>query len=303
MESKITHRVPGHSCSLEEAVKLLPGYGTARNMEVERLAGGQTNCVYKVDLDGRSHVLRLSGPNVGLLGIDRSFERDVAQAAARIGVSPRLLTADLRKGAFLFEFVAGEHPTFEQMHEPAIMRRVVGVLKRVHSIRLRRRRFCPFQKAVEWSQAALCRGAEIPPEFPDLHDRLQQLQKRLRDLPAQRPALCHNDVVRGNLILAGETIRLIDWEYAGLGDPLFDLAAICMNNRYSSEEERFLLSEYLGREDQSALLRLQILKLAFDFHLWVWYFAQMDPATAPETALARGAQHHDTRLLRNLEEL
>ena len=289
-------------CSLEQALRFLPGPGTSRKLKVERIPNGRTNRVYKVEKDGKPCILRISGANTKVLGLNRPFERDVMRAAARLGVGPGVEVANLRKGVFVFEFLPGLHPGFAQMHDPAVLTRVVEALRRVHTIPLRRVRFCPFQKAEEWYQGALRHGVRFPGIYQAVHAQMQKHRKTLESLPALPPRLCHNDAVRPNLLLDDDAVRLVDWEYAALGDPVFDLTVLCMNNGLSPEEEKSLLEQYLGKRDASAILRLRILKLAFDFHLWVWYLAQPTVVTS-KGDLEHGIQHHYTRLTRNLQTL
>ena len=60
------------------------------------------------------------------------------------------------------------------------------------------------------------------------------------------PALCHNDLLPANILDDNERIWIVDWEYAGMGNPLFDLAGVSANCCYSEEQEIALLESYRG---------------------------------------------------------
>ncbi|MCY0672179.1 phosphotransferase, partial [Klebsiella pneumoniae] len=63
-----------------------------------------------------------------------------------------------------------------------------------------------------------------------------------------RLSACHNDLLPANLLDDGRDIRIIDWEYASMGDPYFDLAALCANARLDEDAANGMLTAYLGRD-------------------------------------------------------
>ena len=57
---------------------------------------------------------------------------------------------------------------------------------------------------------------------------------------------CHNDLLNANFIDDGARIRIIDWEYAGMGDPFFDLGNFSINHELTPDEDEILLAAYDG---------------------------------------------------------
>ena len=57
-------------------------------------------------------------------------------------------------------------------------------------------------------------------------------RRAARGPAAERP--CHNDLLTANFIDDGTRIRIVDWEYAGMGDVFFDLANFSVNNGLSA---------------------------------------------------------------------
>ena len=70
-----------------------------------------------------------------------------------------------------------------------------------------------------WLELACAHGLELPGAAGALRREVDALEARLAPY---RPAFCHNDLMPGNLIETEERLWLIDWEYAGIGHPLFD---------------------------------------------------------------------------------
>jgi thiamine kinase-like enzyme len=67
-------------------------------------------------------------------------------------------------------------------------------------------------------------------------------------LPVALARPCHNDLLSGNIIrVAGDGgLRLVDWEYAGMGDPRFDLGNLSINNDFDEATDDRLLEAYYG---------------------------------------------------------
>jgi thiamine kinase-like enzyme len=89
-----------------------------------------------------------------------------------------------------------------------------------------------------------------------------------------RPALCHNDVLAANILDDGDRLWLVDWEYGGMGNPLFDLAGVCGNCGLEREEEVLLLSAYFGREDAAVAREVRILKAVSLLRETLWAVIQ-----------------------------
>ena len=53
--------------------------------------------------------------------------------------------------------------------------------------------------------------------------------------PEHEPVPCHNDLLAANFLHDGTRIRIVDWEYAGMGDRYFDLGNFAVNNGLDEE--------------------------------------------------------------------
>ena len=83
------------------------------------------------------------------------------------------------------------------------------------------------------------------------------------------PCLCHNDVHHLNVI-DGDSLRLIDWEYAGVGEPLFDLASVSVYHRYRRSQRERLLSAYAAPSGAVSWQRLELACWLFDYIRDLW---------------------------------
>ena len=59
---------------------------------------------------------------------------------------------------------------------------------------------------------------------------------------------CHNDSLIGNWVLdCNNRLYLIDWEYSGMNEPMWDLSCLSIELGYSDKEDDILLQAYYGR--------------------------------------------------------
>ena len=114
---------------------------------------------------------------------------------------------------------------------------------------------------------ALERGAGVPPAY----DRAKELADRIEARRAgATPRPCHNDLLNANFIADGEHLWIVDWEYAGMGDPFFDLGNFAVNHELDEEGEHALLAAY-GSDDHDALVLMRFMS---DFREAMWGVVQ-----------------------------
>ena len=203
----------------EERLRRLPIWPAAPT--VTRLSVGRTNINYRVDAGAQRFFARVAA-DLPHHGIVRSREALCASLAADLGVAPPVLHA--RDGVLVQRFMDGETLRQGEPISPARLDRIVDVLRRVHEGRLPAD--TPDANPVAWSRAYLARLAPgtLPPA------QRARIDTILDAAPAgERRGLIHTDLIPENFIDDGRTIWLIDWEYAGLGDPATDLANLAMN--------------------------------------------------------------------------
>lgn len=248
------------------AERIWPG----RTQRVEVLGGGLTNHNYKVVLDsGDAFVVRVAGRGTDLLGIDREVEHEAACIAAAVGVGPEV--AGFVEGCLVTRFVEGDIVPLERMREPATVRRVAQALARVHTAGRVRGAFDSFRVVEAYRDTAVARGGTLPDGFDEAHALASRIERARAGAPAR---LCHNDLLNANFIDSRDGIRIVDWEYAGMGDPFFDLANFAVNHDLDRDGERALLEAYgggAGEEDERALVLMRFMS---DFREAMWGVVQ-----------------------------
>jgi thiamine kinase-like enzyme len=255
--------------TLEQAIARIPGWDDP-GLKVTPLGGGITNHNFRVDVGGESFVLRLVGENTDLLGIDREAEYAANRAAAAVGVAPEVVYFLRPEGCLVTRFIKGRSIGSEAIGRPEMIARVAQALLRVHALPLIPATFSAFAVVESYAQLAREHGAAFPSGFDGLRRELETIQAHL---PGSTPRPCHNDLLNANFLDDG-ALRILDWEYAGMGDTFFDLANFSRNHDFDEEQDRLLLQAYSGRATPQALARLRLMRVASDMREAMWGLLQ-----------------------------
>ena len=253
-----------------EAAAALERLWPGRGASAIPLTGGITNRNYRVDVDGASYVLRIGGRDTGLLGIDRHVEHAASLRAAEVGVGPEVIGFIEPEGWLITRFLGAPPLPPEQMRLPANIARVAAALRRIHDAAPIPGRFDSHAVVEEYRRVAEERSVALPAAFAPSH----ALAERIREGRGLQPLVpCHNDLLNANFLDDGE-IRIVDWEYAGMGDRFFDLANLSVNHEFGVVEDGLLLAAYFGEARRADLAALRLMRFMSDFREAMWGVVQ-----------------------------
>jgi thiamine kinase-like enzyme len=237
----------------------------SRSLSLVALSGGITNRNFLVSTpDGTRLVVRLAGNDTHLLGISREVEHAATVAAAGVGVGPEVVAYLRPEGYLVTRFIEGRPITAAEMRTPDRLRAVGATLRRIHDGPAIPGLFVPFRIVEAYRALALSRGVRIPTEYELAQAIARRIELACLTAPVElRP--CHNDLLNANFIDDGARIRIVDWEYAGMGDPSFDLGNFSANHELEQEHDAALLEAYAGEVRPAALARLTLMRILSDF--------------------------------------
>jgi thiamine kinase-like enzyme len=268
----VTHRAADADAS-EVIERLFPGC----SFTIEPLSGGITNANFKVRLSeghrtpAQDVVVRIPGKDTHFLGIDRRAEAAANVIAARVGVAPELLAVDPTTGGIVTRYIEGRPVPMEELRTEPMLRAVVSALGRVHRAGKVDTQFDHFSIIRGYHELAGRHGVTEPFDY---HEAAQVLSLVESVRPFQPSVLGHNDLLNANFLYDG-SVRILDWEYAGISDPFFDLANLSVNNALGHDHDELLLSHYLGSVDARALAMLRLMKLVSELREAMWGVVQM----------------------------
>jgi thiamine kinase len=281
----------------EFALRWVPGEGP---VDIHSLASGLVNESCRVARAGRLFSLRLATSDSRDLGLDREWECKVLGRASAAGLAPAVEYCEPARGILVSDWVDGRTWTPEEIRQPEKVDAMARLLREVHAlpIPLPFRAMNPEAWIAHYSDALARRGSEIPPRLVGRRTaaRLRgAADARLALLAASRspaPVLCHSDLHRFNVTIGARPV-LLDWEYAHVSDPYWDLAGWTANNDWTSGCAADLLARYLQRPAETAEAgRLPHFVWLYDYVclLWSEVYLEQRPGPASAGVAARAEQ-------------
>jgi thiamine kinase-like enzyme len=278
---------------LTRALRRLPELARGE-LAFTQLSGGITNRNFLVTgaPDGSQFVVRLAGNDTHLLGISREVEHAATVAAAGVGVGPEVIAFVRPEGYLVTRFIAGRPIPEDEMRTPDRLRAVGDTLRRIHDGPAIPGLFVPFRIVEAYRALALARGVAIPPEYDLAQAIARRIELAFLTAPVElRP--CHNDLLNANFIDDGTRIRIVDWEYAGMGDPYFDLGNFSINHELEHDADVVLLEAYAGEVRPATLARITLMRVLSDFREAMWGVLQQGISTLEVDFVAYAAEHFD----------
>jgi thiamine kinase-like enzyme len=251
-----------------------------RNLTLTPISGGITNRNFRVDASGTTEqwVIRLAGNDTHLLGISREVEHAATVTAAGVGVGPEVSAFIRPEGYLVTRFIVGVPVSDEAVRRPDTLRRIADSLRRIHDGPAIPGLFVPLRICDAYRALAAARGVPIPREYGEAAAIGRRIEGAFLADPIElRP--CHNDLLNANFIDDGSRIRIIDWEYAGMGDPFFDLGNFSINHELTEAQDRVLLDAYDGEVRGPRLARLTLMRVVSDFREAMWGVLQQGIST------------------------
>jgi thiamine kinase-like enzyme len=257
--------------SIEEAISRMPQW-KGKTITTAYLTEGITNQNVRVTVEGEPFVVRLAGENTELLGIHRDHEYAAHLAAAALGIAPEVIHFIRPEGCLITRFIHGRALSLEVITRPENIQRVAAALHKVHSLESIPGQFSPFRTVEAYAETARDLGIVFPGGFDRLLKSMRTLEMAyLKNRFTPRP--CHNDLLNANFLDDGR-IRILDWEYAGMGDVFFDLANFSSNHELNVAQDRLLLGYYFGETTPVQLSRLNLMKVMSGFREAMWGLVQ-----------------------------
>jgi thiamine kinase-like enzyme len=261
--------------TVEEAISRVPLWAGFRREEIKisPLSGGITNNNFRLDIGGESFVLRITGANTEMLEIDRKWEYEANRVAGKLGIAPEVVYFIQPEGYLVTRFITGRPIPLEEMRRPETIHRVMEVVRRIHTMPALSSTFSAFRIIDSYTETARRYHVTFPQDYDRLYAHVREAEEALKAHP-EKPCPCHNDLLNGNFLDAGQ-LYVLDWEYAGMGDPYFDLANFSDHHGLSKDLDDWLLKCYFGEVTAAHSAHLKIMKALSDLREATWGLVQI----------------------------
>ena len=268
--------MPINRQTIHTALQNLPQFkGVAMDSYTITRMGGLTNLVYCVDTGHEKLIVRIPGEGTSDY-IDRAIELHNAQAAQAAGVSPEILWADGQSGVMISRCIEAETMTGagfkSRKGSPARAGVALAILH--NSGQEFRFRFELFSKIDDYLEILAGKDTDLPEGYGDVVKAAQPVKKVLAGNPAPL-APCHCDPLCENFLDDGDRMWIIDWEYSGMNDPLWDLGDLSVEGGFDDGQDLEMLRAYFGADPTAAQVgRMVIYKAMCDLLWTLWGLIQ-----------------------------
>ena len=254
----------------EQAIARVPFLAKAQDFTITPLTGGITNLNYRIDADGQSYVLRITGADTELLGIRREVEYVANLEAGKLGVAPQVVYFIEPEGYLVTRFVDGVRVPPEEMVKPENIRRVAEKVRTFH-------RHAPplagefnvFRRVEMLTATSRRNHCKFPANFYWIVQKMREVEDAFRRDPYV-PRPCHDDLLNLNFLDEHGDLRILDWEYAGMGDIFFDLSNFAHHHQLNDEQVSLLLQAYFREVTPKLFARLKLMWPMSETHEAMW---------------------------------
>lgn len=226
---------------------------------VKRLEGGMSNYTYVVSCDGKKYTYRVPGKFAEKF-VDRIEESENIQEVNKLGLNNETTYIEIRSGEKLAEYVEGtimsetDVVSYNQMSAEA--------LKKIHNSDLKFRPYNAFERLANDEEYCRETGFVHPQAYLELRHKLDQMRETHKEV---KQVPCHCDYQPTNLVINGEKLYVLDWEFAGMNDPFYDIA--CYGNM-GFDKALSLLEAYVGHKPTKEELQRLYFHRAFQCLQW-----------------------------------
>ncbi|EGZ49376.1 choline kinase [Neisseria wadsworthii 9715] len=251
---------------------LMPQYRDSDCVVTE--LGGMTNKNYLVTVSDEQYVLRIPGAKTQNM-INREYEAKNSLKMSQAGFNVETCIFDQKSGLKITRFLKNSLSLdHKNIKSQAILQNLATRLLELHQSQIKLgNQFDVFQEYTKY--LGLLRNKQsfygYNTYISDILAFLDTAHTRLNQTGRNKVA-CHNDLVPENLLLQNDKLYFIDWEYSGMNDPVFDIAAFFLESRiHENEQNLFLQTYYADKEDLTAIKRDILLYQFTQDVLWfVW---------------------------------
>ena len=217
----------------------------SRIRNIRCLKAGMTNQSFLFQVEDKQYICRIPGPGTQGL-VNRAEEERVYRAVLPLGITEHLIYLNPENGYKIAEYFPESHTLSADNWED--MGRFMEMIRGLHQSGVTVPHTFDIREKINFYES-LCRGhgGVLFEDYDQVRQNMDWIMDRLDEL--KRPmCLCHIDANVDNcLVLPDGRLRLLDWEYAGMCDPLIDISMCAIYSYYDDQQLDRLLELYLGR--------------------------------------------------------
>lgn len=276
IKSNLYYRIKRKELELERdnIKKLITRYLDIEYKDIDEVipAGGMTNKNYKISIRGDEYILRVPGLGTENM-ISRKNEMINSKLASDFGINVDIFKFDEDAGIKISKFVKGAETLNQRTarkEENIIL--VTSILRNLHNSQMKmENRFDIFEEIEKYERILDNYDVVFFDNYNVIRKKVMNL-KNVMEEHSFKLVPSHNDTVPENFIKdQNGRLYLIDWEYSGLNDEMWDLAAHSLECNFTEDDEELFLKLYFnGEVEKNNKIKLLINKIFQDFLWAIW---------------------------------
>jgi len=261
-----------------EVLHMVEGFGkiTKQDCNIKRL-GGMTNIVHLVETQNINLIVRIPGKGTEDY-INRTTEYKNAKAAWRAGISAEIIWADVNSGVMVSKAINRIETMTANLfssRKGSPARAGYALAKLHNSGETFDFRFELFNMIDDYLKILSTKDVDLPEGYNDIVKGAEPI-KELLETNSIPLAPCHCDPLCENFLDDGKNMWIVDWEYSGMNDPLWDLGDLSVEAGMNEDQENEMLKAYFGKEPTAAQKGRVIIYKAMCDLLWtLWGLIQL----------------------------
>lgn len=233
--------------------------------------GGMTNKNFKVNIKNENYILRIPGNGTKEM-ISRNSEKYNNLIVNKLEIDTNMLYFNEENGLKVSKYINNaETITPKTAKREDNMKLIANILKKLHNSDVKfNNEFDVFSKIEEYETLLKKYNGKNFDDYAVVKDKVTKLKQILEQIGVESVP-CHNDTVPENFVKDNGRVYLVDWEYSGMNDPMWDLAAHSLESDFLEGEEEIFLSLYFeGRIEDRYKKKILIYKICQDFLWSIW---------------------------------
>lgn len=233
--------------------------------------GGMTNKNFKINISNKDYILRIPGNGTEEM-ISRFNEKYNSIIANKLDIDTDILYFNEDNGLKISKYINNAetiNPTTAKREDN--IRLITDILRKLHNSEAKfNNEFNVFTKIDEYETLLKEVNGRKFDDYEIIKEKVIKLKQILNQIGIDNVP-CHNDTVPENFVKDNERLYLIDWEYSGMNDPMWDLAAHFLECEFSENEEELFLNLYFeGNVEKKYRKKILIYKICQDFLWSIW---------------------------------
>lgn len=256
---------------LDEDIRFIRNVLEDENVQVIERLGGMTNRSYKIRIPQKGvYCFRIPGQGTEEI-IDRKKEKISTMLACDLEIEPPLFLWR-EDGVKITQFIEGAQLLSAKcMRQEKNILEVVKIFKKLHTCNIDTGVEFEYWNKVQSYETVINKNKiSLYSDYDNIKMKVSEIWRKIRSEQSIESVPCHNDPLCENWVCGTKKIYLIDWEYGGMNDPVWDLADLSLEAEFGEAEDNMLLQYYFGNVTNAILKRFLANKVYIDYLWMLW---------------------------------